>query len=158
MDIADGGRDGIDLTGLEPLRVTLLQHGGNSVGGVSGRNFGAPQHADQAPYGMIVDRSLLTLIPDEAHDGKSFQRVAVEQILLIVQRTLPCESLRKPVIDAYQICKQSLADLEIFFFAVLQFIGQAREVGDEITQSRGAHQDSAPVPALCGTFDWATVQ
>ena len=37
----------------------------------------APQNTDQSPYGVIMDRRTLARPPDETHDRKALERIAI---------------------------------------------------------------------------------
>jgi hypothetical protein len=96
--------------------------------------LGAAHHADHAPDEMIVHRSFLARAPDEAHDRKALQRIAVEQILLIVLRMRLRARVGKPIIDAHQRAEQLAAALEHCRFVMRGSVGEAREIGNELAE------------------------
>src|SRR5688572_22610262 len=79
MDIAHGRRDDLDVAGVEP-QLGAIGRDALRVDAIVLRAFGSAQHADDAPHRVIMNRRVLAGTPDEAHDRKPLEGVAVEQV------------------------------------------------------------------------------
>lgn len=70
------------------------------------RYFGPPQHPDQPPHGVVVDRGTVAWAPDETDDRKTFKGIAIQQILPVVCGIGLGELQREPIIGADQIAQR----------------------------------------------------
>src|SRR5690606_11566456 len=82
--VAGGGRDGFDLAWLEPDLGAVGNGPATAVQGERLTVFGPTQHADQAPYGVVMDGGVLAGSPDKAHDRKELVRIHIKDELLVM--------------------------------------------------------------------------
>ena len=83
VHIANARRHGVDVTCFYALLPTAGQPAALCVLRESLRQFGATQHAQQAPHGVVVDGGGLAGAPDKTHHRKTVFGVGIEQVLLI---------------------------------------------------------------------------
>src|SRR5215469_13094807 len=116
MDVADPGRNRGHLSRLEMNDLLRLKPA-RSTRGIVSRDFRAPQHADQTPNRVIVNRGALARPPNKTHDRKPLQRIAVEEVLAILRRIRRGEFGGKPVVDRHQFVQGCGGTVEHFRFA-----------------------------------------
>ena len=112
VNVANRRADQIDAAGLDAMFAGFVELGVRSVPGVFLTLFRATHHAHHAPHSVVMHRRGMAWPPDEAGEGKAFERVAVEQVLLVFVRMWFGKCIRQPVVVRNQIEHQGLAPVE----------------------------------------------
>jgi hypothetical protein len=76
------------------------------------RVLGPAQHADQPPYGVIVDGRALARPPHETDNRKAFGGVAVQQHLLVVLGMRLRVGIGQPIVSGHEFGQQAAALVE----------------------------------------------
>ncbi len=112
VHVANVGRHGFDMAGLQ---AGLFGRGEPAAPCISGKGlaqFGAAQHADQAPHGVVMDGGGLAGAPHKADHRKTVIRIGVQQVLLVTLGVGLSVVLRQPIVVGYQFGQQGFATLQ----------------------------------------------
>jgi hypothetical protein len=84
---------------------------------------------------MVVYPRALARPPDEADDGETLPRIAVQEILPITLVKLLRKRVRQSVVVAHQICKQISTGLQYARLIITRALNQPHEVVDESAET-----------------------
>src|SRR5690606_29639599 len=111
-DVAKGGRDRLDVAGLQPRLATFGLQPAIVAHAVALSGLRAPQHPDQAPDAVVMDRRALARAPDEAHQAEPLDRIAMQEVLLVELGMRLRERLGQPAAVRDQLGEEPTPALE----------------------------------------------
>jgi len=133
MDIADLGRDRLDIAWLQPVDVA---EGAKAVADLEPlRQLRAAQNAHHAPDGMVVHRRRLARPPHEADHRETAPRVTMQQVLPVADGIRRRVVVGQPVVNGHETGDEALGHsqhLGLVLGPVEERGNLAHEIGETI--------------------------